>query len=109
MLCGFNWSNSILGERRNVDYWQVPYLSNDKDNEVRTLTVILIGLSIIFAGCGKRDIISGLPAIDKKEEPVLETVPERTLLQIVGLLIFIVGCTLVAVWLGDMTARSCIK
>jgi hypothetical protein len=34
---------------------------------VKKLIVILIGLSIIFAGCVKRDVISGLPAIDKKE------------------------------------------
>jgi hypothetical protein len=39
----------------------VPYLYNDKDNEVRTLIVILIGFSIIFAGCAKRDVISGFP------------------------------------------------
>jgi hypothetical protein len=53
-----------------------------------TLIVILIGLSIIFTGCGKRDIISGLPVIDKKEKPVLETMPDRILLQTVLLLGF---------------------
>jgi hypothetical protein len=48
MLCGFNWSNSVLGERRSVD-WPVAYLPSSKDNKVRTLTAILIEFSIIFA------------------------------------------------------------
>ncbi len=60
MLFALNRSDAILGERRGMD-WQVSYLSNDKDNKVRTLIVILIGLLIIFAGCGKRDVISGFP------------------------------------------------
>ncbi len=60
MLCALNRSDAIPGERRSVD-WQVPYLYNDKDNEVRTLIVILIGLSFIFAGRAKRDVISGFP------------------------------------------------
>jgi hypothetical protein len=36
-------------------------------DKMQALIVILIGLSIILAGCGKRDVISGFPAIDKKE------------------------------------------
>jgi hypothetical protein len=46
--------------------WQMSYLSSGKD-KMQALIVILIGLSIILAGCGKRDVISGFPAIDKKE------------------------------------------
>ncbi len=60
MLCGLTWNNSILGKRRSVD-WQVAYLPNGKDNKVRTLVVILIGLSIFFARRAKRDVISGFP------------------------------------------------
>ncbi len=41
--------------------WQVAYLYNDKDNEVRTLIVILIVLSIFFARRAKKDVISGFP------------------------------------------------
>ncbi len=49
---------------------------------MKKLIVILIGFSIIFAGCGRRDIISGLPEIDKKEEPVLETMPAKSLSEV---------------------------
>jgi hypothetical protein len=40
--------------------WQVAYLPNDED-KMRTLIVILIGLSIFFARREKRDVISGFP------------------------------------------------
>ncbi len=60
MLCSFTWGNSILGERRSVA-WQASYLPNGKDNKVRTLIVILIGLSIFFTRRAKRDVISGFP------------------------------------------------
>jgi hypothetical protein len=36
------------------------YLLKER-GKMRTLIVILIGLSIFFAGCGKRDVISGFP------------------------------------------------
>jgi len=77
----------------------VAYLPNDKDNEVRTLIVILIGLSILFAGCAKRDVISGFPAIDKKEEPVLETVPVKSLSE---------GCYVVCITVAGMYATACL-
>jgi hypothetical protein len=60
MLCGLTWNNSILDKHRSVD-WQVAYLPNGKDNKVRTLIGILIGLSIFFARRAKRDVISGFP------------------------------------------------
>jgi histidinol dehydrogenase len=84
------------------------YLPNDKD-KMRTLILILIGLSAIFAGCGKRDVISGLPAIDKKEEPVLETMPAKSLSEVC----FVVGITAVAVLaagcFADASARLLIN
>jgi hypothetical protein len=68
-LCGLAWGNAILDECRSVA-WQMSYLPSGKD-KVQKLIVIFLGFSIIFAGCGKRDVVmSGLPTIDKKEEPV---------------------------------------
>jgi hypothetical protein len=67
--------------------------------KVRELIAILIGFSIIFAGCSKRDAISGLPAIDKKEELVLETVPAKSLSE---------GCYVMCITAAGMYATACL-
>jgi hypothetical protein len=76
---------------------------------MKMLIVILIGLSIIFTGCGKRDVVSGLPAIGKKEEPVLETMPAKSLSEVC----FVVGITAVAALatgcFADVSARLLIN
>jgi hypothetical protein len=74
------------------------YIPNDKD-KMRTLIVIIIGLSIIFAGCAKRDAISGLPAIDKKEKSVLETVPVKSLSEV---------CFVMGITAAGMYATACL-